>query len=139
MAKVLSQLSSFLSFGPTSLHKLEKKYTVHCVHCHWDFKKCFNPSQTLFWKNTYFFLLNSFAKINKFNFTDEKLLRRMHGLHCMYVYSMKPSQYRAEKTIAATKLWSSTLCKLSTVCPPSFTFFFLPTAFSHPLPSPLHL
>ena len=26
------------------------KCTVHCVHCHWDFNKCFNPSQTLFWK-----------------------------------------------------------------------------------------
>ena len=28
------------------------KCTVHCVHCHWDFNKCFNPSQTLFWKKT---------------------------------------------------------------------------------------
>ena len=44
--KVLSQLSSFLRFGPIPSHsllksssKLEEKYTVHFVHCNLGLKK----------------------------------------------------------------------------------------------------
>ena len=58
MAKVLSQLSSFLRVLPVpspnlseQLMKLEeKRYKDHCVPCHWDFNKCFKPNQTLFWR-----------------------------------------------------------------------------------------
>ena len=36
MAKVLSQLSSFLRIWPIPSHNLlEQLYTDHCVHCHW--------------------------------------------------------------------------------------------------------
>ena len=46
MTKVMSHLSSFLRSGPIPSHNLlqqllnlDEKYTVHCVHCNWDFKQ----------------------------------------------------------------------------------------------------
>ena len=47
MAKVLSQLSTFLRFGPIPSHNLSgqllqaggKGYSSLCLHYYWDFKK----------------------------------------------------------------------------------------------------
>ena len=43
---------------------MEEKYTVYCVHSHWDLIKGFNPSQTLFCRKEHDFLdKNGFQKI----------------------------------------------------------------------------
>ena len=52
----------------------EKKYTVHSYS---DFKKCFNLSQTLFWRKEHNVFFSQFYKIHKFNFSDEKMPYRI--------------------------------------------------------------
>ena len=45
------------------LFMLEERYTVQCVHWHWDLKKCFHPSQILVWrKNITLFRSNNWTK-----------------------------------------------------------------------------
>ena len=70
MANVLLQLSSFLRVSPITSHNLleqllnlEEKYTVHYVHCHWDFKKCFYPSQPCLVKKNKGFQIKKIKKI----------------------------------------------------------------------------
>ena len=51
MAKILSKLSSFSNNLSEKLFNFGKNHTGLCVHYHWDFKKkCFNPSQFMFWR-----------------------------------------------------------------------------------------
>ena len=51
MAKILPKLSSFSNNLSEKLFNFGKNHTGLCVHYHWDFKKkCFNPSQFMFWR-----------------------------------------------------------------------------------------
>ena len=68
----------------------EKKCTVHS---HSDFKKCFNLSQTLFWRKEHNVFFSQFYKIHKFNFSDEKMPYRIISI--VYAICTNPSQYRA--------------------------------------------
>ena len=123
MAKALSQLSSFLRFGPVPSHnllvqmlKLEEKYTLHFVHCHWDCQKMLLSQTNPVLEMEKIAMKSYFYSKMKICFTV------YNYLHCMCtilytVYSMNPSQYMAgrkvEKTIAATEPWSSTFYCIS--------------------------